>query len=710
MLLLAVVVFAAVAVVLLGPCSGGARGAAGDLDRAATPSPGDALVGNALPAGGEAAEGPSREPDPGAGTVVGAVVDAEAVLHVMVYAADSDAPLPGQAMQVRDIGGLWPWPLLGAAETDEGGEVRIAVPAQRALMLQLKPDAWWAADFLRVKPLAIGEERSVRIDLHQQPRYRGTLTVREHSGRPVADATVVALEPGAFTAAISGPDGVARLDDLRENDRAFYRVQAEGYADSFGELSPQQPHGEVVLERGAALEGVLRLADGRVADGVAVRLRADPRKIGVAESSLRLAWESTCAADGAFRFAHLPIDAVLLLEARHEGAGITEVLAPMRPGVQVLDLQMRPAPIVRGRVVDAAARPIAGVEMHLDAVLVLDPSGYGNRLDGFPRRTVTTGADGRFEFGVEQGLHAGKWLLGTAGSLDGSSRPGASYGAAYRYLPARQEFELAPGQDAVDLLFELEGGGTIRGRLLDHLGEPVTQGTVVAHPVSNRSGAGRVQTADLGADGSFVLEPLKRDTTYRLNGQDPVREIWGSLQEVPVGGPEVELRLPPPPGRLLGQVVDRVGRGTHATGHGYERIAGGRDSWVLRIEPDGRFEHRLEEGQTFDLMIWTRDGRAATLSDVSVPAGETREAELRLVEGTRVVPGPGFSASLEPRVELLLDGVTVYRGFGMRLEDAFFLPPGSLEVRCWQGDLELPAQYHRLVAGHTLELTWPAAG
>ena len=705
LLALAALLLALVAAVLLGPCSGaGASDGTGDgvasLGNPATWSGADALPSTAGPE-------PSNDPRR---VATAPSEDATATLRVELYAAGTDTPLPGQAMEVRDIGGLWPWPLLLRVESGEDGSARIPVPEGRALMLQLQPTPLWARDFVRLMPLAPGEQRVVRVDLHPQPRYPGSLTVRRHDGGAVAGAAVLPLEDGVFTAAWTDAHGMALLGDLRDDYRAFYRVQAEGYADGFGELSPQQPHGELVLEPGATLEGRLLHADGRAAAGVVVRLRADPRRLGIAEASLELGWTAECAVDGSFRFPHLPAGPVLLLQARSGATSVTEILPPLEPGLHARQLQLRTTPVVRGQVVDTAQRPVAGVELHLEPEVKLDPSGYGSPLVGLPRRIATTGADGRFEFDASHALHAGSWRLGTAGSLDGSVRPGASYGVAYRYLPVRTTLELMPGQDALEVLLELEGGGAIHGRMVDHLGVAVTQGTVTAHPITDRSGMGRLQTAALDAEGRFVLEPLRVGETYRLNGSDPVRELWGSLDEVSVGGPEVLLQLPAPPGRLLGRVVDAEGGGVYATGFAYERSAGGRDVWALRIEPDGRFEQIVEEGQVYDLMIWTRDGRAAVRSGVAVPLGETEVAALELVPAARVRPAAGYSRSLQPRVELLLDGQSVYTGYGMRLEDEFLLPPGRLEVRCWQGELELPVQYHELVAGGTLDLPWPTAG
>ena len=172
-----------------------------------------------------------------------------------------------------------------------------------------------------------------------------------------------------------------------------------------------------------------------------------------------------------------------------------------------------PAGSIRGRVVDGAGRPVAGVRLGLD----LQGQGYEPQpesyLTFFP--SCMADAEGRFAF---VNLPAGRYDL----SARAESKPDAE--SAYAFTTVH-DLELAAGAAIADLEVVLTPGGTIRGVVHGMPESTARQLYVSAFDEGGRKVGGTA--AD--ADGTFVLRGLV-EGNYGLAAR-------GGMFAAPAGAP-----------------------------------------------------------------------------------------------------------------------------------------------------------------------------
>ena len=163
---------------------------------------------------------------------------------------------------------------------------------------------------------------------------------------------------------------------------------------------------------------------------------------------------------------------------------------------------------IRGRVYSAeTGAPIRRASVTLMVLATsVEPAG------SVPSRPQTTATDasGRFEF---LGLSSGAYRLRVAPpSHTGQYLPGV-YGAGTDVTDSGRTIELKDGEQFAEADVALRRGGAIVGRIVDDSGEPLTRVTVYPSRIlpgsgsSQRSGAGIVQTDDLGRYRIYGLEP-----------------------------------------------------------------------------------------------------------------------------------------------------------------------------------------------------------
>jgi Carboxypeptidase regulatory-like domain len=173
---------------------------------------------------------------------------------------------------------------------------------------------------------------------------------------------------------------------------------------------------------------------------------------------------------------------------------------------------------IRGRVVDDAGQPVR-------RAAVVTFSTQGRRA-----HAAQTDADGRYELTE---LTAGTYQL----SASRGAYVRQSYGQRSGSGPGRP-IELADGQTADKIDFVLSRGGVVVGRVVDELGEPMTDVNVQALRYTSNAGSPRLspmgrnaQTDDLGQFRLFGLPPGEYIVSASSRGQ----MMFGPMAEVQSG-------------------------------------------------------------------------------------------------------------------------------------------------------------------------------
>ncbi|MCB9898000.1 MAG: carboxypeptidase regulatory-like domain-containing protein [Planctomycetes bacterium] len=304
-------------------------------------------------------------------------------------------------------------------------------------------------------------------------------------------------------------DGRFRVDGL---SAGAWTVTAESPGFVAGEplsltLVDGEARGDVELSlvRGAVATGVVRDGDDRPATGVRVEVQQDGSRWALSRLS------RVTDAVGRYRIEGIPAGRTRLSVPGAEQDFVAE------PGVESeIDLRMRRAPVLVGRVVDPSGAPRAGV----DVELLLD-SRQSDWVDG----TTRTDASGAFAF--EQRFDPG--TVRVVAHDETSSTPPV-------------DVELAWDRRSEVLLAFATGG--LRVRLLDDASDaPLADVPVrlVAPPDTPGTAPEPVRTSD--ADGRLEFERLAPGT-YRVSPSDPLR-LWASPAdgEVEIGAGITDLVL-----------------------------------------------------------------------------------------------------------------------------------------------------------------------
>ena len=308
---------------------------------------------------------------------------------------------------------------------------------------------------------------------------------------PAAPATAgqqaTAAEDGSFE--LRGlPPGALRL-----------RASAPGHqaAELSGlDLGADQPlEGiELVLAPAAVLEGTVRTPEGAPLPRARIGVRPapmPPAPDGVAAPPAAV--DHPVDGEGRFRIDGLAPGAVVVA-ADHDRYREVERSLDLRPGINRVDLVLKPGLAVAGRVVDGAGAPVAGATVGLTGAGVHRV----DRVDRVDRAWARSREDGSFRLA---GLAAGRHAI--------EARKGG-------YSPAVLTVELAEAPlEGIEL--RLERGATLAGRLLGLTAGELARVEVAA--VSPQLGV---------RDG--VVEPGGH---YRIDGLEP--GDWMATASVPPG-------------------------------------------------------------------------------------------------------------------------------------------------------------------------------
>lgn len=286
--------------------------------------------------------------------------------------------------------------------------------------------------------LTVPHEGPVRVVLELAAGVSGRVV--DEAGEPVVGATVSVLVVGSFFGGRQGTsdaEGRFRVDDL-DAGKMTVIAQAIGFLDGEQQVI-ELAHGkevadlELVLTRGAALEGIVTLPGGVPAAGAQVALgRGDSEVAGV----LFIGASGTPTdGDGRYRIEGIkegPQSVGAALSGYRRAVKDLEV----HGGTNRLDFQLGEGFSVSGRVIDPSGRPVADVALQLTS-------------DGFlPEGAAVSGTDGGFRFG---GLADGRFGLS-------ASKAG--------YAGARQDLQVNDTSiDNVEITLT-PGGGVIAGKVV----------------------------------------------------------------------------------------------------------------------------------------------------------------------------------------------------------------------------------------------------
>jgi protocatechuate 3,4-dioxygenase beta subunit len=434
---------------------------------------------------------------------------------------------------------------------------------------------------------AAGEEPApLRIVLGENQRARGRVLDRE--GRPVAGAELT-LATQSEDLWGEEPTGVATSDargafELRDLAPGRFVLHAAhpGFAPTrradieIGSGPAAADLGVVVLESGAALEGVVTDHGGSPIAGARVQLNAPliplRAEIGIADDPA-LQTFATADSDGHFRFADLPHGAQFDLTVEHPGYAPAQLARVAAPTPEPLRIKLGVGRSLAGRVVGPRGEPVPGARVVPSEKV--GPGGF--RVIGLAH------ADARGAFRLVE-LAPGTVHLEI--SADG-------------YRTRRTEgIPILEDRDVEGLELTLEQGASLAGRVLDARGDPVA---------GARVGAAAEGQPPVGVSFDYHL-PVETDGEGRwsIEGLEPGRVQVQA--DHPRGRARAHLRLEPgenhldltlPPGvEVAGQVSDEADGPLPAAGlqltstgtrESYDTVSAADGTFLFPGVPDGEF-------------------------------------------------------------------------------------------------------------------------
>ena len=513
------------------------------------------------------------------------------------------------------------------------------------------------------------------------------------------------LREAAQLSARTGPAGRFRFRDLPEG---WFRltIRRRGF-DPFATERPLRlaagPLGSFALERSTVLTGTVTGPAGAPVAGA--RLRYDEE-----DPLAPAAPTATTAADGTFEILSWGARRVLVVSAE----GFLEEWVDTEFEETPLQVALRPAAFVRGRVLGVSGEPVAGAALHPCNVESL----RGRQGDSPPcaaETPVVSGAGGEFVLGP---LLPGWYEIRAraAGLVDGSS----------------PRLRAAGGETVEGVEIRLRQGSPVTGTAVDEDGEPIPGAAVEAWTGMNHS------QAVAGDDGSFRLEgvgsgegSLQAEADGYWQGSTylyvkPEEEATGQIVTLrKKSSLEIRGRVLNPDGLPASAALVSVPDGDANPVHSAED-----GTFVIRIP-----EHTVDAG----LILQAEKRGFATVREV-VPADRrpVEAVELRLQTGARVIgrvagrtgrePAAAFAwlagaegihqpeprsepvdASGAFRFDLIPAGawtVTVETSQGAKGEASLEIEPGDSEVLV---EVEIPPVY--AVTGRVLGFEGePAAG
>lgn len=424
-----------------------------------------------------------------------------------------------------------------AVRTDGGGELAFrSAPGKVRLACEL---AAGGGDY----DVVAGRTTEARLTLRAEAQVRGRTLDAAGAAVPGAVVRLVARYAYEVSPEVARADaeGRFRIAGVRRDADLF--AEAPGRAPtplvSVSEVADARGAADVVLRfdgAGGALRGRATTADGAPAAGAAVSVELDEAAGRDEREKLRrkqfgpprLRTGALADATGAFAVEGLAPGPVAVVVTRPGSAPWRRTLEIVAGGVVEVDVRLAAAAAVDGLVLDAAGAPAAGAEVSLAAP------------------------------GVAERLHLRADAAGTfrAEDLAAGAAEAHAFVAGSGY--AKEEVVLVAGA-RTRVVLRL-GAAAVVGRVVDERGAPVTNVAVRA------TAAGGDVPMWIGvrpnARGEFTIaEP--RWSRLLVEATDPLTHApLARVDDVPVGGPPLELRIPDaalPSAFVVGALTDADG-------------------------------------------------------------------------------------------------------------------------------------------------------
>jgi uncharacterized GH25 family protein len=441
----------------------------------------------------------------------------------------------------------------------DGGFTLAGLPEGRPVTVQVSGKGYSSATLPGIQ---VPPEPPLRVTLSPSSRISGRIV--DESGTPVTRAQVLAVAEGG------GPGGGGAAGPLDANGGFVIENVSPGrftLAVAVPGFLPAQRRGievaagkdvsglEVVVQKGATVEGRVTTADGRPLAGTHLRVMPTADPGGPVLAGLGLS-EAVADGDGAYQLPGVAEGTRSILAEERDHPRAVQTLT-IHPGSNHLDFQLADGREVSGQVVDPQGQPVPGAEVSLSSpaggwhgAATTGPDG-GFRLTAVPdgayrllaekegwaasRSAEEVRVAGGPVAGLVVRLDRGGAIVGrisglgfeelsrvqiSASSPAGGQLGQADYQGSYRIaslspgdwiveaqLPegrrAVGRVRLAPGQTQASLDLEFGGGLTLSGVILQ--GQHPVAGAMVTVQASN---GGLLHGARSGPDGRFRLEGL----------------------------------------------------------------------------------------------------------------------------------------------------------------------------------------------------------
>ena len=445
--------------------------------------------------------------------------------------------------QGRPIAGVevkpYSWTGFFQTLSDHDGRFRIKVTGtggDEQLEVRLTKEGWEPREILN---WTLGEANRVVV-LDNRTSFTGLVLAPD--GSPVADAPIRVdggprKLPGAsmgesITTGQSGPDGRYRL--FVEPGMYEFQVRAPG-------------RGVLRLPGQTISTDETRVVDLPLTAGVTFEARLVNTRTGAPVAGFLIEdWRNktlsgTSNADGIFtipsmlpgRFGFGPLrdetfarwwsDACVSEFARYQAAAshgfqrnFDRLEFDLTPGMAPVTIQLEPAAVVRGVVLDPDGKPVAG------ATVAPALTGTGNSLTGDTRFSVTTDAAGKFTTRLPaSGKITYNLIAHDGGYLETRTWANAVGG----------DLTTTPGQAIEGVTLRLTRPATVTGRVIDaSTGQPIANREVEANPDDLRENRYYLPKTRTGPDGTFTLRGVRPGDQFIQ-----AAPLWMDPHDAPLG-------------------------------------------------------------------------------------------------------------------------------------------------------------------------------
>ena len=313
------------------------------------------------------------------------------------------------------------------------------------------------------------------------------IQILDAGGRPLPGARIRAsrydgLMHDDLRSVVSGPDGIARIDDLGPGPLSLVAEHQDGHC----------LFGRITLEPGPVQEITLHVEESALVQG---RVVDDESGDVIAGAQIKVGWRNASAktdAQGRFRCFGVPLQEDLWTSIAAEALGYARCEFDIQSGTEEVELRLKRGQTVRGRIVDEHGAGLAGTRVSLIAY-VSDRSAR--------RRRKGTRMDRRATFSDSEGVFVLRNLQAIPRTLVFEHE---GFGRQHLDLDAQEGRSLID-IDSITLLPAL----VLAGRILDGNDEPLRDAKVILS--GHNHDRLRLRTPGLGpAQSAYAKEEWRR--------------------------------------------------------------------------------------------------------------------------------------------------------------------------------------------------------